>query len=203
MQWLVLPTDLYWNLWPETFLFHRQLFHPNFQKCAGLHVGLEWKWICAEFIKVVQDEMTWHDRPTSPVSFHQTWHHYKTPACGTPNHTAVPRKQLPTYCCLAFWFMNMKLSTKPSSCRADNGPESEMWAKGHVVPNEVHRQPLYNLFLLGSQVDAAALSVACSREYAGFFHSKASVLPGTGKWRKLADLLLIFHLLLLWSYIVS
>lgn len=61
--------------------------------------------------------------------------------------------------------------------------------RGHAVPNQVQRQPLFNRFLLGSQVDGAAPPVACSREDAGFFHSEASVSPGTGKWRKRADLL--------------
>lgn len=110
-----------------------------------------------------RDNMTWPTNISSFIPANMT--SSQNTCLLDANHTAVPRKQLPTYCCLAFWFMdNMNLSTKPSSCRADNGPESETRAKGHAVPNEVHRQPLFNLFLLGSQVDGTAPSVTCSRK---------------------------------------
>lgn len=58
--------------------------------------------------------------------------------------------------------------------------QSETRAKGHAVPNEVHRQPLFNLFLLGSQVDGAAPSVACSKRGRGILFQQGVCLDRDG-----------------------
>lgn len=81
------------------------------------------------------------------------------------NHTAVPRKQLPAHCCLPLSGLWTTWTCQQSQVPA--GPTMAQrvrleW-RGHAVPNEVHRQPLFNWVLLGSQVDGAAPSVACSK----------------------------------------